>query len=231
MIGIVLVGAVACGGAVTPTALGPSAAATAEASIDGTALAEAMVAELVADPFVAHIDYVATATLEGVTLDMEMSGDLNGDDMRLMLKTSGADVGEAELVVLGEDVWLISAGQTTQATRSEFADMVEALCSRFRVVDDPGVLTYAGTELIDGRVLHRLEAPAGVIEYVEYGDPVITGNYDVFDAYVLADGTPVLVKGKITATDASGNEAIMTTEIRFSRIGQPMSIEEPSSGA
>ena len=115
VIGVVVLAVVACGGSassVTPVPTVPSAAPTATPapSVDGNALAKAVVAKLQADPLIVHVDQVADAEIieaaagsapKGTKVQTTMSFDFNGDDMRALMTLSfGRQTTKFEIVTL-----------------------------------------------------------------------------------------------------------------------------------
>ena len=120
VIGVVVLAVVSCGGSassVSPVSPVPDAAPTATAapSVDGVALAKAVVAKLQADPFIVHVDQVADAEVveasagglpKGAKVQTTASFDFNGDDMRgLMTLSFGGQTTEFEVVALGDTLW------------------------------------------------------------------------------------------------------------------------------
>jgi len=238
VIGVVVLAVVACGGSassVAPGSIVPSAALTATPapSVDGDALAKAVVAKLQADPFIVHVDQVSDAEVieasegslpKGAKLQTTAWFDFNGDDMRaLMTLSSGGQTTEFEVVALGDTMWY-REGASTFGSEPRSAESDQQLRDELyvRLTDDPGVLRYVGPETIDGRELHRLTAGPGAIPYS-------TGTFDALDLYVLADGTPVLAKGTFTGKGDLGEVATGTTSIEFSDFGGPITIEAPST--
>lgn len=223
---LVAVACGACGSPGTSTEDGGSPTTPASPSIDAARLAEAVVGAFVDEPFIAHVEQAGTVTSGTTTAHVDASGDVDGDDLRILMQVTGEGTAiELEMVILGDDVWVRLGDQVTRTTRTAMAEQIAPLARSFRIVDDPAVLEYAGIETIEGRDLHHFTAAAGA---VEYSDSNSKGSYDVSDLYALADGTPVLVKGTFTANDASGATGSGTTEIRFSNVGGPIAIEEPS---
>ena len=207
----------------------PSIAASQTAA--GGPLAEALVAKLAADPLILHIEQVATAeaTVNGTksTVDVTLTGDISGDDLSLTIKGSGGgQVLDQELVVLDETSFVRSGGGPWQsaprsAVESTLADLVKAI----RLVSDPQDLRVVGPETIDGQALQHLTASRAIPYAPSTGG---SGQYDVFDIWVLDDGTPVLAKTAFSATDLAGNKGTGTTEFTFSRFGGPIEIVAPS---
>ncbi len=224
---------------VAPASVAPSIAPSAPASAmasqtaAGGPLAEALVAKLAADPLVLHIEQVAKAetTVKGtyVTADVRLSGDMKGPDLYLSISgTSGGQGIDQELVVLGETAYVRTGnGAWTSSPRSAVAATLAALTKAIRLVDDPQDLREVGVETIDGQSLHHLTA-SGTIPYAPSSGG--TGQYDVFDIWVLDDGTPVLAKTAFSATDAAGNKGTGTTDFTFSKFGGPIEIVAPSTG-
>ena len=226
--------AAACGVPASPvpvSSAAPSAAPTLTPTptIDGSALARAAVAKLHADPFIAHIEQVAEGTALGQAVEAKVSCDLNGDDARCIVSAAlPTGAVESGFVILGEEAWVSGDGVFTKVPLSAVQDAPAAYIKAIRITDDPSAFTYAGMEEIDGRDLHRLAAPSGQIPYV--GANGATGVYDTLDLYVLADGTPVLLRAAYTGTDAaSGITSSGTTTFELSSFGGPITIEAPST--
>jgi hypothetical protein len=81
--------------------------------------------------------------------------------------------------------------------------------------DDSAKLRDAGVEMLDGRALHRLEATSPLSR----NQGMDTWTYETFNAWVEADGTPVL---------ARGSTARGSIEIRISLVGGPIDIRPPA---
>lgn len=238
VIGAVVLALVACGGSassVAPVSTVPSAAPTATPapSVDGNALAKAVVAKLQADPLIVHVDQVADAEIveasagsapKGTKVQTTMSFDFNGDDMRALMTLSfGGQTTEFEIVALGDTLWA-REGASVFGSQPRSAESDQQLIDQgyVRLTDDPGVLRYVGPETIDGRELHRLTALPGAIPYT-------TGTFDALDLYVLEDGTPVLAKGTFTGKGDAGEVLTGTISLEFSDFGGPITIEAPST--
>jgi len=255
--GVILLAVGACGGgsasSAAPASAVPSvtAALTPASSIDGVALATAVVARLQADPFIAHVEQIEDGEIleategslpKGAKIHAKDSYDINGDDMRALMTASvgGGQATEYEIVALGDTVWVRQgAGELVSQPRS--ATLQAALQQAFdpiykslRITDDPSVLRYVGLELIDGRELHRLTAVRGVVPYTMGPNAPGTYNmaaYDNLDLYVLDDGTPVLAKGTFTGKGSLGELTSGTNTTAFSNVGGPVTIVEPGSSA
>ena len=232
---IVVFAVVACGGSASSVApVSPAALkATLAPSVDGDALAKAVVAKLQADPFIIHVDQIADAEIveasagglpKGAQMQTTASFDFNGDDVRALMTLSfGGQTTEVEIVALGDTSWVREGASTFESgPRSAEFDQLFSDPTYFRFTDDPGVLRYVGLETIDGRELHRLTAVPGAVQYTN-------GTYEALDLYVLADGTPVLAKGTYTGKDDLGDVVTGTTSFEFSDFGGPITIEAPST--
>jgi hypothetical protein len=109
--------------------------------------------------------------------------------------------------------------------RSRVASTLENLFTSIRLVSDARDLREVGPETINGQALHHLTASRPIPYAPSSGG---TGQYDVFDIWVMDDGTPVLAKTAFSATDAAGNKGSGTTDFEFSKFGGPIEIVAPS---
>jgi hypothetical protein len=231
--GALLLGVVACGGTTSPT---PSEAATPTPapSVDGLALAAAVVAKLRADPFVTHIEQIADATTTETTADgqtverpnvqIKSSYDFSGDDMRAsMTATSPDSTSQSEMAAVGDTFWTrVNDGEFVVMPRNaETEQALEEMYRTVRITDDPSVLQYVGLETIEGQDLHHLAAAPGQVPYA-------SGTFDALDLYVLADGTPVLVQGVFT-NKAPGVVVVGKTAVKYTSFGGPITIEAPTT--
>jgi hypothetical protein len=92
------------------------------------------------------------------------------------------------------------------------------------VVTDPNHLRYVGPEDFEGRELHHLVGAADVPYQPSTGG---TGQFTSLDVWMEEDGTPVSIRGDFTAIDGGGNQGQGTSEMRFSKFGEPVEIEAP----
>ena len=88
--------------------------------------------------------------------------------------------------------------------RSDFEQDIADTVRGLQLVRNPAYLTYVGVETIDKHKLHHLKAN----RTFTYATGSGTGTYDKFDVWVKDDGTPVLVKGKISAVGAYGLKSL-----------------------
>lgn len=218
----------------TPTA-SPSAAATPTegASADPSAsgggpLAEAVVAALQAEPLVTHIDQEATVRQGATEASAGVVGDISGRDIALVLTLELAgQESTTELVAVGDEVRVrINGGAWQVGDPAAAQGSIDGLIQAARLVDDPSSLAHVGSATVDGRELQHLVA-VGEIPYIPSSGG--TGAYTTFDLYVEDDGTPVLLEGSFTATDANGASATGETRITYSDFGGPIEIELPDA--
>jgi hypothetical protein len=213
--------------AVPQTASPPSATVAGET---GGPYAEALVARLAEEPFIAHVDQLADITATSaageVTVSAGMSADMSGDDVSFVLDIEVAGQRQTqEIRVVGDTAYLKQAdGTWSGLPRDALGDTLDGLVDNIRIVDDPDDLRYVGLETKDGRELHHLTG-AGAIPYTPATGG--TGQYDTLEVWMEEDGTPVRVEGTFTATDANGVEGRGSTEFEFSRFGGPIDIEPP----
>jgi hypothetical protein len=213
--------------AITPS---PSIATAAPAGESGGPIAEAVVARLAAEPFVAHVEQLAemTGTMNGAEMSVTagMSGDMSGDDFAFVLEVGvpGQET-TVEFRVIG-DSFYVKEPDGTWATgpRATVGETLDGLTANLRVVKDADELRYVGPETMDGRELHHLTAARPIPYTPSTGG---TGEYRELDLWAEADGTPVRIVGTFTATDASGLEGEGTTTFVFSNFGGPIDIEVP----
>jgi hypothetical protein len=249
LFGAVLMFATACGNtAVSSPTPSPTVAATAVPTVAATAtpaptptptatplpeggggpIAEAAVTKLQSDPLIAHVEQVGTASAAGQEISFESSSDFDGADFHVVLAISaGAQSTEQEIILIGDEAWARAGatGAMTSVSTVQLAATVEGLYKAVRLVDDPQVLKFVGVETIDGQELQHLTA-VGTIPYAPAGGG--TGKYDVFDLWVMEDGTPVIARTEFSATDATGLDASGTTDFTFSEWGGPITIEPPA---
>jgi hypothetical protein len=194
----------------------------------GGPIAEAVVAKLQADPLIAHVEQVATVSAGGQDITAVSSSDFAGPDFRVVVTiTAGTESNEQEIIVVGEQAWARNgaAGPLTSVPMAALEATVAGLYEAVRLVDEPEALRFVGVETIDGQELQHLTAN-GTIPYTPAGGG--TGQYDVFDLYVLEDGTPVLARTEFSATNTLGLDASGTTDFTFSKWGGPITIETPT---
>ena len=186
VLGAILLGVVACGGTASPA---PSEVAppTPAPSVDGLALAAAVVAKLQADPFVTHIEQIADATTTETTADgqtverpnvqIKSSYDFSGDDMRAsMTATSPDSRSQSEMAAVGDTFWTrVNDGEFVVMPRNaETEQALDEMYRTVRITDDPSVLRYVGPETIDGQDIHHLAAAPGQVPYT-------SGTFDAMD--------------------------------------------------
>ena len=237
---------ISCGGSTTgatdaasaaPSTSAPSPSAPATASdapsanpslVGGGDLAEAVVAALQSEPLVTHVDQVGTVEQGATDLVAKMTGDISGSDISLTLTLElGSQRSVSELVAVGDDLLIrLDGGEWQVGDLVAARASIEALIRAARLLDDPAALAHVGTATVDGRELQHLVA-VGDIPYVPSSGG--SGSYTAFDLYVEVDGTPVLLEGSFTATDANGATVSGDTRIAYSDFGGPIDIELPAS--
>ena len=193
--------------------------------------AEALVAALTTDPLVLHM--VQTAKLKGLyELDGESASmtatlDISGRDMDIhIVSKSAGKTTKMDLVVVGKTVYGRAGGDPwKKVRRSDFEQDIADVVRDLQLIRNPAYLTYVGVETIDKRKLHHLKAN----RKFPYATGAVSGTYDKFDVWIKEDGTPVIVKGKISAVGAYGLEVSGTTEMRFSKFGGPIKIVAPKN--
>lgn len=194
----------------------------------GGAIAEAAVAKLQADPLIAHVEQTQTLKAGGQDVTIASSSDFSGPDFRVVITINAGDQSnEQEIVVVGGEAWARNgaAGTLTSVPFAALEETVAGLYKAVRLVDDPEALRFVGVETIDGKKLQHLTAN-GTIPYIPAAGG--TGQYDLFDLYVLKDGTPVIARTKFSATSAIGVDASGSTDFTFSKWGGPIAIEPPA---
>jgi hypothetical protein len=189
-----------------------------------------VVALLQSDSFVGHVDQVATGTSvagsKSVHVNVTLSLDVNGADLSAHLSGTSADQTiDSDIVIVGTTAYVRSKGGEWQtAPRAAVASSVTSLITALTLVTSASQLKDLGVESVDGRSLHHLTA-ASTIPYTTSSGTV--GRYDTFEFYVEDDGTPVLFKSSFTGTQG-GTTISGTTELRYSRIGGPITIVPPA---
>jgi hypothetical protein len=197
----------------------------------GAKYAEAFVAAFSADPLAMHIDETQKLKglyeLDGASLSATMSLDISGDDMKAHMVTKAAGkTTKMDLVVVGKTVYVRLPGHKWRTVRrSDFEQDISDALRSVQLIRNPTDLSYVGVETIDKHKLHHLKAN----RKFPYRSGSETGTYDKFDVWVKEDGTPVLVKAKISAVGAYGFEVTGTTEMRFSKFGGPIKIVAPKN--
>jgi hypothetical protein len=233
-LGGIAIALVACGGT-TPTpapTAGPSAAPTAAVVASGAPSAESVVGKFQADPLTVHIDQTATAktTALGTTSETTVASsiDLDGADLSITVTARAGDqelrqglvvVGDTAYVREGEADWRSTQASVVESTVTNLLDSV-------RLVEDAAALRYVGPDTVDGQALHHFTSTRNITYVPAQGG---TGQYDVFDLWVLDDGTPVLVKTTFSVTTGDGSTGTGTTDFRFSKYGGPIDISAPTT--
>ena len=197
----------------------------------GGKLAEALVAALQADPFVAHVDEsILASSLTGatrITLTAKAVGDISGRDMAIhSTGTGGGPPTDQEVVSVGDVAWVRAKGTPTWHVhpREDVATSLDGLLQTIRLIDDPSQLVDMGVETLDGASVHHLTAPG----FVPYTSPSgLEGNYDSFDVWTTDAGIPVLVKARFSAVEGV-NSITGSTEIRYTNVGGPIAITLPA---
>jgi hypothetical protein len=210
----------------SPTPAPPSVTPPADA---GGPFAEALIAALAADDLATHIEQNATVTTSvapDVEITAKLTGDISGADLALAIELSAPGVNQvSDLVVVGDTAYTRQdGGEWISAPRAAVADSLEGLVDNLRVVEDPNHLRYVGLEEFEGRQLHHLAAATEVPYTPSTGG---TGHFTSLDVWMEEDGTPVSIRGDFTAVDAAGNQGHGTSEMRFSKFGEPVEIEAP----
>ena len=207
----------------------PSSAAPSPVADAGGPYAEALVAALAAEDLVTHIEQSATVTTSvapDTEIMAELVGDISGEDLAMLIELTAPGVNQTtELVVVGDTAYTRLAGEEwISVPRAAVADSIAGLLDNLRVVEDPGHLRYVGLEDFDGRPLHHLVAATQIPYTPSTGG---TGHFETLDVWVEEDGTPVSIRGDFTAIDGAGNTGEGTSDMRFSRFGEPVEIEAP----
>jgi LppX_LprAFG lipoprotein len=211
----------------------PSEAAPSEvpspAGDAGGPYAEALVAALGAEQLVTHIEQEATVTTSvapDTLITAMLAGDISGDDLAMLIQVSAPGVSQStELVVVGDTAYTRLEGEDWMSgPREVVADSLAGLLDNLRVVEDPNHLRYVGLEEFEGRQLHHLVGATKVPYTPSTGG---TGQFETLDVWIEEDGTPVTIRGDFTAVDGAGNRGEGTSEMRFSKFGEPVEIEAP----
>ena len=208
----------------------PSSAAPSPAAGAGGPYAEALVAALGAEDLVTHIEQSATVTTSAAPdteIMAELVGDISGDDLAMLITLTAPGVSQAsDLVVVGDTAYTrLDDEEWISAPRAAVADAITGLLDNLRVVEDPNHLRYVGLEDFEGRQLHHLVEATQIPYTPSTGG---TGQFETLDVWVEEDGTPVSIRGDFTAVDGAGNRGQGTSEMRFSRFGEPVEIEAPA---
>ena len=197
----------------------------------GGKLAEALVATLHADPFVAHFEesVLSSSLTNGrrLTLTAKAVGDVSGRDVSIESTTTGGGPATDQLFVsVGDVAWFRAKGDLgwTAGPRASLAASIDQLLATVQVIDDPKLLADLGVEDLDGQKVHHLTAESGVPFQLPNG---VQGDYATFDVWATDQGIPVLVKA--TFVQVQGINSITGgVDIRYSKVGGPITIKPPA---
>jgi hypothetical protein len=223
----------ACTGAAPPSVV-PTVRPTPmpTASVDvGALYAKLVVAAFASDPLILHVVQTAALTVndgtKSVKEDVSMTLDMSDRDLsaEFLTTTAGKTTTDLGLVVVGKSVYAREGTDKWQSgPRSSAEQNIADIIRTLPAIRDPGHLRYVGVETIDDRRLHHLTSVRTFTYVMNIGQ---TGTFDTFDIWVEEDGTPVLVKGKVSAIGPYGVEIKGTNELRFSKFGGPITIAAP----
>ena len=207
----------------------PPSEASSPAADAGGPYAEALVAALGAEELITHIEQEATVTTSvapDTLITAMLAGDISGEDLAMEIMVSAPGVSQStELVVVGDTAYTRLEGEDWMSgPRAAVADSLAGLLDNLRVVEDPNHLRYVGLEEYEGRQLHHLVGTTEVPYTPSTGG---TGQFETLDVWMEEDGTPVTIRGDFTAVDGAGNRGEGTSEMRFSKFGEPVEIEAP----
>jgi hypothetical protein len=207
----------------------PSSEAPSPVGDAGGPYAEALVAALGAEEMITHIEQEATVTTSvapDTLITAMLAGDISGEDLAMEIMVSAPGVSQStELVVVGDTAYTRLEGEDWMSgPRAAVADSLAGLLDNLRVVEDPNHLRYVGLEEYEGRQLHHLVGTTEVPYTPSTGG---TGQFETLDVWIEEDGTPVTIRGDFTAVDGAGNRGEGTSEMRFSKFGEPVEIEAP----
>lgn len=196
----------------------------------GGKVAEALVATLHANPFIAHFEesILSSSLTNGtrITLTAKAVGDASGRDVNIHSSTTGGGPAtNQDFVSVGDVAWFRSTGDPdwTVSERSGVAASIDQLLATVQLIDDPNLLVDTGVEELDGQSVHHLTGDA-VSFHLPNG---IAGNYYSFDVWATASGVPVLVKA--TFSQVQGINSITGgVEIHYSKVGGPITITPPA---
>ena len=198
----------------------------------GGPIAEAVVAALRADPFVGHFEEsIISSSITGgrrLTLTATTVGDVSGRDASIVSSSTGNGLPtEQRYVSVGDVAWFRSKGDAgwTVATRASVAGSIDPRLAAVRAVEDAGLLADLGVETLDGQTVHHFTALSGVPFELPDG---VQGNYATFDVWATATGVPVRVKATFVQTNGSNSSLSGNVDIRYSRIGGPITIVPPA---
>ena len=212
-----------------PPSEAPPSEASSPAADAGGPYAEALVAALGAEQLVTHIEQEATVTTSvapDTLITATLAGDISGDDLAMLIQVAAPGVSQStELVVVGDTAYTRLEGEDWMSgPREVVADSLAGLLDNLRVVEDPNHLRYVGLEEFEGRQLHHLVGATKVPYTPSTGG---TGQFETLDVWIEEDGTPVTIRGDFTAIDGAGNRGEGTSEMRFTKFGEPIEIEAP----
>jgi hypothetical protein len=225
----------ACTGS-APSAAPPSPrlTLTPTPSVDvGALYAKAAVVAFASDPLILHVVQTAKLTVsdgkKSVKENMSMTMDLSDRDMNasVLTKTAGKTTTDLDIVAVGKSVYAREGnGRWRSGPRSIVEQNITDVIGAIPVIRDPAHLRYVGVETIDKRQLQHLTALRKITYMMSIGQKA---TFDTFDIWVEADGTPVLMKGKVSAIGPYGVEIEGTNELHFSKFDGPIKIEAPKN--
>jgi hypothetical protein len=215
-----------------PPALYPGPTPAPVVPIDpGAKYAEALVAALAIDPLVLRVVQTAKLKglyeLDGASANLTTTLDISGRamDIHIVSKSAGKTT-KIDLVVVGKTVFgRVGGSPWKKVRRSDFEQDITDVVRGLQLIRNPAYLTYVGIETIDKHKLHHLKAN----RTFPYITGTASGTYDKFDVWIKEDGTPVLVRGKVSAVAEYGFEIAGSTEMRFSKFGGPIKIVAPKN--
>lgn len=203
---------------------GSPSASLPPAGLPGPELVRAYVDFWKSAPLVFHAEMIETVTpTPGVSDERYVTTwDVSGTDLAFVqAHWQGDQATESWRILLGGTAFSRDGGgEWTSSARGLIAPLTARTVLMLSGTDDPAKLRDAGTEMVDGRMLHHLLAADPLTWQI--GNDITTLHE--FEAWVEDDGTPVMAR---FANPPEANWAGSTCEMRFSEVGGPIVIKPP----
>jgi hypothetical protein len=227
---------IGCSGAAAPSGAATKSVAPAKAapSIDtatGIRYANATIAALTKEPFVAHVEQVTTATQEmggqSAKVLATMSADFAGDDMGVDIEaTSIGQKIDMRLRLVGKNAYVYQAGMWLKGKRSAIKAEINDLVDAVRVFKDPNDLRYMGQERVGKQDLQHFRS----LRQLPYESGLgYAGHYDDFDIWVKSDGTPVRYEATFSVEDKKIGKVTGSMTMDFTKFGGQLKVKVPKT--
>jgi hypothetical protein len=211
------------------TSAGPAASdAPPETAPPAIAPGDAFVAVVTDPAFAATADVTGTRTIGGTTTTTTGTLALSGSSWHLVrTATTGKARSTVEASSIGGTGYVKAGAEWFEASDAAGSGLVAA------VLGTSGPIVDAGTETVDGAILHRLaidapDALAPALGLAAAGTSRVAGTVDV---WVQDDGTPV--RARLAATwsqkvSGKATKGSSVLDLAFSGVGQAVAIAQPA---